>query len=218
MIKKLFSSQVVALNATPEMWEGDLYPEELDCIGNAVPKRRREFTAGRLCAREVLKRLGIDAFPLLVGPERVPLWPPNIVGSISHCNNLCVVAATADKGIAGLGLDVEEVEPLEASVKDLVCTENEKQWIAHTPTPGGSDWAKIIFSAKESLYKSLFPLTQIHLDFMDVQVSFNMRANEFGVELFNEEAAECIKRHNLIGRYFYSDQYIFTSVEIRRHN
>jgi 4'-phosphopantetheinyl transferase EntD len=218
MIEKLFSNQVIALNATQGMWDGALYPEEQECIRNAVLKRRREFTAGRLCAREVLFRLGVGNFPLLVGPGRAPLWPENIVGSISHCRNLCVVAATKDKGIKGLGVDVEVAEPLEISVTELVCTEKEKQWIASTPPRNGSDLAKIIFSAKESLYKCVFSFTGIPLDFMDVQIVLNMQTDEFVVELFDEQAAECVKQYNLRGRYFCSYNFVFTGVEIRRQH
>jgi len=215
MIENLFSNKVIALRATQEMWEGDLYPEEQECISKAVLKRRREFTAGRLCAREVLFRLGVDNFPLLVGPGRAPRWPENIVGSISHCHNLCVVAAAKDKGIKGLGVDVEVAGPLEISVKNLVCSEKEKQWIADTPPLIVADLAKIIFSAKESLYKCLFPFTRTPLDFMDVQIVLNTQTGEFEVELFNEQAADYVKQYNLSGRYFCSDDYIFTGVEIR---
>ena len=215
MIENLFSNKVIVLNATQEMWEGHLYPEEQECIRKAVPKRRREFTAGRLCAREVLFRLGVGNFPLLVGPGRAPLWPKNIVGSISHCHNLCVVVATNDKGIKGLGVDVEMAGPLEKSVLELVCTEKEKQWIADTPPLIGSDMGKIIFSAKESLYKSLFSFTRKPLDFMDVQVVINTQTDEFDVELFNEQAAECVKQYILRGHYFWSDDHVFTGVEIR---
>ena len=216
MIEKLFSNQVVVLKATQKMWDGGLYPEEQECIRKAVPKRRREFTAGRLCAREVLFRLGIDDFPLLVGPGRDPLWPKNIVGSISHCTNFCVVAATKYRAIKGLGVDVEMAGPLEKSVKELVCTEKEKQWIANTPPLIGPDLAKIIFSAKESLYKCLFPLTRKPLDFMDFQVVLNTQTDEFDVELYNEQAAECVKQYNLTGRYFCSEDFVFTGVELRR--
>jgi len=218
MIENLFSSKVITLFATQEMWDGDLYPEEQECIRKAVPKRRREFTAGRLCAREVLFRLGVGNFPLLVGPGRAPLWPKNVVGSISHCSNLCVVAATNDKVIKGLGVDVEMAGPLEISVRNLVCTEKEKQWLADTPPLIGADMAKIIFSAKESLYKCLFSFTRGPLDFMNVQVEFTRQMNEFDVEFLNEEIAECLRQYNLTGRYYCSDDFVFTGVEIRRQD
>ena len=155
MIENLFSSQVIALKATPEMWEGDLYPEEEAYIRKAVPKRRREFTAGRLCAREALSKLGVENFPLLAGPYRAPIWPKNIVGSITHCLNICVVAATKDKRIKGLGVDVEQAGQLEKSVTDIVCTVKEREWMARNPSYVKANSAKVIFSAKHPIFRLL---------------------------------------------------------------
>ena len=216
MIENLFSNQVIALNATQEMWDGHLYPEEQECIRKAVPKRRREFTAGRVCAREVLFRLGVFNFPLLVGQGRAPLWPKNIVGSISHCNNLCVVAATKDKGIKGLGADVELAGPLEKSVTELVCTEKEMEWMARNPSNIRSNLAKIIFSAKESFYKSISSFIQCPLEFLDVQIVFNSLRNSFAVKLDNPHAAKSLNNYSLRGRYFFTEDYVYTAVEVRR--
>ena len=178
----------------------------------------QEFTAGRVCARKALTLLGVENFPLLSGPDRVPVWPKNIVGSISHCQNSCVVAATANDNIAGLGVDVEEKGGLEDSVKELICTTKEQQWSYHTMNPWGTSWEKIIFSAKESVYKCLYPLMRIRLDFRDAEVMFDEKTNTFEVDLFSKEAAEYVKKHLLIGRYCCSDSHIFTGVELRRKN
>jgi len=215
MIEKLFSKQVVALKATPKMWGGLLYPEEEEYIKKAVPKRRREFTAGRLCAREVLSRLGINNFPVLVGLQRAPVWPENIIGSISHCGNICIVAATKDKGIRGLGVDVEQTGQLEESVLEFVCTKKEKEWLADT-TSFGINLAKIIFSAKESLYKSIFPLIHSTLEFLDVQIIINTQLNSFKVELYNTQAAKALEKFILTGRYYFAEGFIFTGVEVRK--
>ena len=60
MIETLFPAPVLTLSATPEMWTGTLLPEEEACLSpRAIAKRRREFTAGRVCARAALGRLGI---------------------------------------------------------------------------------------------------------------------------------------------------------------
>ena len=91
-------------------------------------------------------------FPLLVGPGRAPRWPENIVGSISHCSNLCVVAATNDKAIKGLGVDAEVAGPLEKPVTELVCTEKEMEWITKTPPLIGVKYGQNYFQCqRESL-------------------------------------------------------------------
>lgn len=215
MIEKLFSDQVIALKATPEMWNGVLYPEEEACVRKAVSKRRREFTAGRLCAREALARLEVKNFPLLVGPYRAPVWPKNIVGSISHCRNICIVAATKDKRIRGLGIDVEQADQLEKSVAELVCTKKEMKLLADTDTYNGSNFDKIIFSAKESFYKSISSYIQLPLEFLDVQIVINSRQNSFTVELDNPQAAGLLEKYSIIGRYYCTDDFVFTGVEVR---
>ncbi len=203
-------------HATPEMWGGEIYPEEQDCVPNVATKRYREFTAGRLCAREVLKKSGIDNFPLLVGNNREPLWPPGIVGSISHCRDNCIVVASRDKRIAGLGVDIENIAPLEEEITSLVCRQKEKQWITHVSEPGHPDWAKIIFSAKESVYKCLFPIKNIYLDFKEVQIEFDILRNKFSIDLFNREVAEFIEAYVMVGHFYYTNKYVYTGAELRR--
>ncbi len=203
-------------HAAPEMWGGEIYPEEQDYVTNVATKRYREFTAGRLCAREVLKKLGIDNFPLLVGDNREPLWPSGIVGSISHCRDNCIVVASMDRRIAGLGVDIEDIAPLEAEIIALVCRQKEKQWITNVYEPGYPDWAKIIFSAKESVYKCLFPAKNIHLDFKEVQIEFDIPNNEFIVDLFNREMAKFVDSYTMIGCFSYTNEYVYTGVELRK--
>jgi 4'-phosphopantetheinyl transferase EntD len=62
-----------------------LFPEEITLVARATEKRRREFTAGRECARAALAGLGLAAVPILRGYRGAPQWPDGVVGSITHC-------------------------------------------------------------------------------------------------------------------------------------
>ena len=74
MIQGLFqNNEIITVGADISTLVGELYPEEESFIANAQHKRRREFTAGRLCAREALSHLGINNFPILVGKNREPI-------------------------------------------------------------------------------------------------------------------------------------------------
>src|SRR6267378_346626 len=133
------------------MWSGTLLPEEEACLSpRAIAKRRREFTAGRVCARAALGRLGIRDFPLLAAADRSPVWPPGIVGSLSHCGDYCGVAVARRGEVAGVGLDVERARPLEGRLASIVCSPVEIRRLGALPDLPAGLWAMIVFSAKES--------------------------------------------------------------------
>src|SRR5947208_1552294 len=82
--------------------------EEEAYLGNVVPARRREFRAGRLYARQALRGLGIPETAIPIGPDRAPIWPKGVVGSISHSRNLCAAVVGLSADYLGIGIDIED--------------------------------------------------------------------------------------------------------------
>lgn len=121
-------------------------PPDLRC---AVPKRKSEFLAGRLCAALALRELGAEEY---VGREgRAPIWPAGVTGSISHRNGRAM-AVVSDK-VSGLGLDCETVMTCEtlSEVQHLILNELDQVQI-----PSGwseAQFCTLAFSAKEAVYK-----------------------------------------------------------------
>jgi len=213
VISTLFAEPVVTVSATEAMESGALLPAEAACIPRALSKRRREFTAGRLCAREALAQLGIHGFPLVVGEARVPVWPPGVVGSISHCRGFCGVAVARADAVAGLGLDVERAEALEPELVARICTPRERERLrarAGAPDPG-----KLTFCAKESFYKCYFPLTREFLGFQDVEVEFEPDQRGFRARLVREAAPSVRGLRELAGRLAWNDALVFAGVTLR---
>lgn len=213
MISRLFPSYVTTVRATAEMWSGEAYPEEMAAVARAAEKRRREFVAGRLCARQALAQLGIDRFPLLANPDRTPRWPTGIVGSISHCRDYCGVAVARIDEVLGLGLDVEQGGPLPANIVDMVCADEELDALSARQPPGPHDWPKLIFSAKEAFYKCYYPLKRCFLDFHDVRISFGPDQT-FTAHLVRESAPAITGRRGLEGRWTSSPAHVFTGVSL----
>jgi 4'-phosphopantetheinyl transferase EntD len=210
---------VLTLQADPPMWEGALYPEEEVFIIRAVTKRRREFTAGRLCARRALSLLGIENYPLLAGQDRLPVWPPGIVGSLSHCNDYCGVAVARRDEIASVGFDVERAGPLKSPVIRMICTETESAWAEKTAPRTGVDWHKVIFSAKESTYKCYYPLARRMLNFHDVEVSIDPEKKTFSARLLRgTDGIGGAGGHGgldlLRGRFAFDERYVVTGVTL----
>ncbi len=157
------------------------HPDEARALGpRAVDKRRREFAGGRAAARAALGALGFDpAPPVPAAADRAPSWPEEVVGAITHTRTdaLAAVARRADCG--GLGLDLEHLGGLRRmDVARQVADAAERAWI-------GVDRRRLLalFSAKESIYKALYPRHGRYFSFGAVTLAptdagFEARLNE----------------------------------------
>ena len=189
LIPGLAPMHVVVVEATPAMWDMSPTAGEAECVKNAVPKRRREFAAGRACSRAALARLGVHNFDLLPGPSRAPAWPAGIVGSITHCENYCAAAVAHARHVAALGIDAEPAQPLPTELVREICTRREQATIRELGEgPIAAIWARLIFSAKEAFYKAWFPRYEQFLEFHDVEVTLDPIASRFHLTRVATEA------------------------------
>lgn len=144
-------------------------------LASAVPKRRAEFLAGRLCASAALRQCGCQEFVEVPGGDaRAPVWPAGFVGSITHTLGFAAAVVVARERAQGVGLDVERImaPATYERIGAMILTARERE--ALTPAAANRGWqrealATLIFSAKESLYKCLHPLTGVYLGFQDVE-------------------------------------------------
>lgn len=149
-------------------------PEEEPLVAAAVEKRRREFTTVRHCARQALAELGVDPVPILTGERGAPIWPAGIVGSMTHCDGYRGAVLGRASAFATLGVDAEPHAPLPEGVLDAIALPAERARIAalSTARPDVS-WDRLLFSAKESVYKAWFPLTRRWLDFAEADITID---------------------------------------------
>ena len=148
------------------------FPEEMAKVANAVDKRRREFATGRRCARDALRSLGIEPAPILAGERGMPQWPPGVVGSITHCAGYRAAAVARGRDLLAIGIDAEPDGPLPAGVLDVVSLPAERAWLqALAEARPAVHWDRVLFSAKESVYKPWFPLARRWLGFDEAEVT-----------------------------------------------
>jgi 4'-phosphopantetheinyl transferase EntD len=147
---------------------GEFYPAEQAAVAGAVEKRRREFATGRWCARQALSRLGVPAVAVPVGERREPCWPPGVVGAITHCAGYRAAIVARTEAYASVGLDAEPDGPLPDGVLAAVSLPAERDQLA--ALPAGVPWERLLFSAKESVYKAWFPLARRWLDFTECRL------------------------------------------------
>jgi enterobactin synthetase component D / holo-[acyl-carrier protein] synthase len=171
MIDLIVPAGVEVVDATGPLPGEALLPEEEALVARAVGKRRAEFTTARTCARIALGRLGLPPAPLLSGPKREPLWPEGAVGSITHCDGYRAAAVALATRVATIGIDAEPHEPLPAGILDRVTLSAERGHLADLPR--GVHWDRLMFSAKESVYKAWFPLARRWLGFEEAALLFS---------------------------------------------
>ncbi len=175
VIEQLLPSAVVSVEAYGQN-DADLtlFPEEAAFMTRAVAKRRREFTVVRSCARRAMEKLGVPPQPILPGEHGAPRWPAGLVGSMTHCDDYCAAALVRTADLASLGIDAEVHQPLPDGVLPAVSLPAEADRLRRL-----SDrcpyvhWDRLLFSAKESIYKTWFPLTRKWLDFTEVDIEFS---------------------------------------------
>jgi 4'-phosphopantetheinyl transferase EntD len=172
------------LSDDPEAAFTELYPQEADAIARAVPKRRREYATVRLCARRALTRLGAPAGPPLAGRRGAPQWPAGVVGSMTHCDGYRAAAVAHSSAFAGLGIDAEPNGPLPEGVLEAVSLPGERVRLAELSAARPEvSWDRLLFSAKEAVFKTWYPLTLRELGFDEAEIRFDPVTGAFLAQL-----------------------------------
>ena len=150
-----------------------LHPAEENYFSQLSSVSRKEhFRSGRICAGEVISKLGARGQPVLRDPQtREPLWPEGISGSITHSGNWAAAAAGKSSDVSGIGIDLEDLErQVDSRISRHVCIPEEQKWLQECGEDFLEQNLKIIFSAKESIFKAFFPYTRTYLHFHDARI------------------------------------------------
>jgi 4'-phosphopantetheinyl transferase EntD len=147
--------------------EQALLPEEAAAFAASIAKVRRASGAARIVAREMLAQLGHAGCALPKAPSGAPTWPAGVVGSLAHDARVAIAAVGRSRDVGAIGIDVEPAEPLPAEILDMVATPRERLKITDDPCHG-----RLLFVAKEAVYKAVYPLDHMFLDHHDVEIDF----------------------------------------------
>jgi 4'-phosphopantetheinyl transferase EntD len=171
MFEALIPASVCA-HAFDDAPEWTMYPAEAAAVAHAIPARRREFATVRHCARRALRRIGVAPGPILPDADGAPTWPTGVVGSMTHCAGYRAAVVARSGRVRGIGIDAEPHAGLPGAARDLVVRDEERPLLRAL---GGADpgvhWDRILFCAKEAVYKACFPSTRRWLDFADISVA-----------------------------------------------
>ncbi|WP_282692728.1 4'-phosphopantetheinyl transferase superfamily protein [Streptomyces sp. CC208A] len=220
MIEEVLPAPHVAVEAfgdPREPWP--LFAEEERCVAGAVPGRRREFATTRACARAALARLGETPGPIPRGPRGAPVWPRSTVGSMTHCDGYRAAVVARSDAVLAVGLDAEPHLPLGSQgVLRMVLVPQER---AHLTALAVSDpdvcWDRLLFSAKESVYKAWSSLTGSWLGFEEATVTVDVPAGAFTAVLARPaRLAEGLRVTRFRGRWAVRRGLLLTAVSLPR--
>jgi 4'-phosphopantetheinyl transferase EntD len=187
MIERILSSQATGAETFGDDPDAVLFPQEYAFIARAVESRRREFATGRACARAALARLGLPARAVLPGPRGAPQWPEGVTGSITHCAGYRAAAVALTIDVVSLGVDAEpnEALPDHGMLTLIACAEERVRLAELAADMPQISWDRLLFSAKESVYKTWFPLTRRWLAFesADIFIDPGEREGKFTARL-----------------------------------
>jgi 4'-phosphopantetheinyl transferase EntD len=187
LLAGLLPNVVACAETTEDRLDIELFRSERMSLGRAVEKRRRDFITGRACARLALERLGVPVVAISSGEHGEPLWPAGVVGSITHCAGYRACAAARAEVITSLGIDAEPNVPLPEGVLEQVAFGRERERVAQrSPVQHSADQVdlpRLLFSAKEAVYKAWFPLAHRWLGFEDVDLSIDLSGARFRAKL-----------------------------------
>jgi 4'-phosphopantetheinyl transferase EntD len=193
-----------------------LFPEEEAQVAGAVEKRRREFATGRGCAHRALAQLGLAPGPVLSGQRGEPRWPAGVVGAITHCDGYraCAVARTAD--LVTIGIDAEPHGPLpEGVLSDIAGPAEIAQLRGLAEASPTIHWDKLLFSAKEAVYKAWFPLAGRWLGFEDAELTIDPRQRTFSARLLVPGPVVAgLELTGFEGRWLVADGLVVTAIAL----
>lgn len=145
--------------------EDTLLNTEIASMSSSVVAARRASGAARIVARTLLAQLGHARAALPKSASGAPVWPAGITGSLAHDDQVAVAAVGRQRDVGAVGIDVEPALALPSETLDLVATRRERQ-----DMNGDALGGRLLFAAKEAVYKAVHPLDGVFLEFHDIEV------------------------------------------------
>jgi 4'-phosphopantetheinyl transferase EntD len=213
VIEEILPPRVEAVEVFGDLSDPPLFPEEAAHIQRAVATRRAEFTTVRCCARRALAALGIAPAPILPGLRGAPSWPAGVVGSMTHCSGYRAAAVAPAADLLTVGIDAEVHDALPAGVLATVARDEEHHDLRQlAATAPHVHWDRLLFSAKEAVYKAWFPLTRRWLDFSEARVTLHLAGTFRAQLLVPGPLAGGTRISEFAGRWVARDGVVLTAI------
>lgn len=183
-------------------YKDEVFPGEEALLKKSYPLRQRQFEAGRRSARQALAHLGYAPCEILKGALGEPLWPPGLVGSLSHKKNLAVAVVGRKSAVASLGIDIELDRPIPRAPRALIFRRNDREALSdfeyHWPD---KNWDTVLFSCKESALKAFTSEFQKIINIFDISIEKSQASNIVVLSIKNFPSMKYFGVWQFMGEY-----------------
>lgn len=170
-------------------------------------KKKKSFYLGRLAAHRALALAGLTNSPaIMFDSKNGPLWPQGFTGSISHNKDLALAVVSSNQNVLSVGIDLEyKKTKIPVKLKERICVESEIIWCEEEQTDLRT---LIIFSAKESIYKALYPICKKFFGFKAVEL-IPISSGKFQARLLVDLSANLKKGYQFEVKYALTENHIY---------
>lgn len=135
-------------------------------LSSAGRKRKADHLAGRIAAAHALPDHAVPG----IGPSGEPLWPDGISGSITHSGTRAMAVVTQHPALIGIDCETFLPENEALEIKDGIIDAQEEALLSRSGYPFALALT-LVFSAKESLFKALFPKVKSYMGFDSARIT-----------------------------------------------
>ncbi len=186
-------------------------------LWQAVPKRRCEYLAGRVLFLQLLHHYQLPSCQLLNTLSGAPSWPAGYIGSISHADGNAICCMMPDKIYQAIGIDIETILGANSGTElaSHIVQPKEQHLLLGTAAVTYAEALTIAFSAKESLYKALYPKVQRFFGFEDAElIKILTDKQQFTLRLTTDLTPQLTMGMLFHGHYCFVEQQVISLIAL----
>ncbi|GAA3684214.1 hypothetical protein GCM10022420_078590 [Streptomyces iranensis] len=142
---------------------------------------------------------------------------------MTHCDGYRAAAVASKELVASIGIDAEPNAPLPGGTLDLVTLAEERNSIRVLLDDGPEiRWDRLLLSAKESVFKTWYPMTQSELSFDQARINLTRTPGDPMAGAFTANllvpgpSLEGRRLSGFVGKWLCHAGYLATAVTVRR--
>lgn len=134
---------------------------------------------------------------------------------MTHCEGFRAAAVARICHAASLGIDAEPNEPLPDGVLRQIARPAERDRLAELAVSHpDTHWDRLLFSAKESVFKTWYPLTGRELDFPEAELTVDPAAGTFTSRIVIDGEVPDRRLERLDGRWAAGNGLVVTAITL----